>query len=296
VSGVLHRLVARTIGQANVVRPRPFPRFAGALDLPIDSPYVDSSAASNADGSAVERLDGMTILRGRTYAERERAGDTVPPAIERLPGQRRVEQPSPAAFLEERDASEISAREELRVDLEGISTYGDDATIGDENTRPPRSMPSVTAREDQRGEDTTQGFPAANRITARDRDTDPIRAADVTERRARTRRSRTFDPDDRVDVALLNEIVDPSPLAPMLAGPRMAREFEAIGSAAASDRARFDTAPEPEATIVNVTIGRIEVRSPAEPPSRTFRREAPAAPQPREQLDAYLRARSGLGR
>jgi hypothetical protein len=38
------------------------------------------------------------------------------------------------------------------------------------------------------------------------------------------------------------------------------------------------------------------VRAPAEPPARTFRRELPPEPQPRDQLEAYLRSRSGSKR
>jgi hypothetical protein len=301
VSGFLHRLVARTIGQANIVRPRLAPRFAGTPDLPVDSPYVDSPyvdsghidssrvdssrAAPAAGRPTAEPVDGTTIPQSDTYAERERAAREVFPAIEGLPDHMPVEHPSPAACGEKHEANNVTVR-----DI-GISTRHDDAPA-----------PRVSTHED-----TAQGPPEANRIAARDRRADPAPTAEAIERRAptdearvadaaRNRRPRIFDPDG-FGVMLPRETIEPPPLAPMLAGPRTgARESEATASHATPDRARFEAAPEPEATIVNVSIGRIEVRSPAEPPMRAFRREAPAAPQPRDQLDTYLRARSGSKR
>jgi hypothetical protein len=296
VSGFLHRLVARTIGQANVVRPRPVPRFAGTLDPPVDSPY-----AAPSDASAVERFDDKTILPGRTYTEGEPAGDNLPAAVQRPPGPMLVEQSSRAAFLDERDADDVSTSEELRVDFEGIAPH-DNVPIGADEARAPGTPPSLSARENA-----AQSFRAANQIAGRDSSADSAPAANVPgppartdEPRiadtARTHGPRMFDADDRVDVAMLGELADPSPLAPTLAGPRTGvRQSEAIGSGS-PNYARGDAPSEPEATIVNVMIGRIEVRPPAEPATRTIRREAPAAPQPRDQLDAYLRARGGSRR
>ncbi|HLY02202.1 MAG TPA: hypothetical protein VKR56_06850 [Candidatus Cybelea sp.] len=305
MSGFLRRLVARTIGQANVVRPRPVPPFAVTLDLPIDSSYADSSyvdsssAVPGAVGSEAERFDGKTILRDRAHAQGERSDDNLSPPH------------APAASLERREAGDVSARQDLRV--ESTSTRDDDA-LGQQVVRAQRATASVSAREDPAREGparevTDQSFREANRIAVRDSGAVPGRGADETERRARsdephvadasrTRSSRTFDPDDRRGVARSREVFDPSPLAPALAGPRAAaREAEVVGSRRTPDRSRFDPEPEPEATVVNVTIGRIEVRSPADPPpARTFRREAAAAPQPRDTLDAYLRARSGSKR
>jgi hypothetical protein len=309
MNGFLHRLVERTLGQGNVVRPRLEARFAVRPVGPVDED--------------VEETRNKALLREHD----------IPLAAGEVQRESRIVQAAPR--LTESERAERHAKD-LRVDAgmgelsrlpaesERALANDDSAKLyGEAGVRPVRStvhseepkeltQKHVYSRVNSHSGATPEEEPAASHTVGQPASMQPspsaprrnpatlaFHAAEVIEGHAmaaHTREAFITGADD-IFGTTESELASPAPLAPNLAGPGYrgrSNESAAYGSKANATRAERESVA--DETIVNVTIGRIEVRSAVEPPIRTVRREAPVAPEPRDQLDAYLRARRASGR
>jgi hypothetical protein len=304
MSGFLYRLVARTLGRAEVVRPRLQPYFTFQSDESIaentERPggEMRPRAHPSAPAAALPRSEKSIGEPAEPLARTERAGrrsDDIAPA--EVAGESSIAERAGSAFVEEH-------REEPHRHISPQMVGYDDATPGERVA--PRKQ-SVAPRE--------AGEPAQERVPRSVWAAREARSPLSDEERKGLQPSETAAAEVTNDLlpaasqnrevfATLSDVIfataesvaidSPPPLAPILAGPRfddrkLRRDDRAYG--ARRQAAHNDRDLEAEATVVNVTIGRIEVRSPLEPPTRAPRSEAPSTPQPRDQLDAYLRAR-----
>jgi hypothetical protein len=282
MSGFLHGLVARTLGKANVLRPRPTPRFA-AVDDAFAKPRLglaDESRAANEHYVAHEpHAAGERHVTDERYAVNERHVMNERHLLSERDGNERQvvnEQPPPGLDEASTGSPQKSAGKRLRGSIdrdEPPTPKRIEAAHGEAGpSDPPFAKipdPEYARSEESRGQLTAS--PSIPREPSAPR---ALSADALTPDAATAQRN--------------------APLAPQIAGPRApASGTRPRERGSAGDLSRDGETVEDETTVVNVTIGRIEVRAPAEPPLRTIRRETQAAPQPRDQLDAYLRARSG---
>lgn len=321
MSGFLHRLVARTIGTANVVRPRPVPRFLPAPEaLAPDAGFVAGS--SSTDGADAVRGAAQRDFPFPERGRNESAGTLLRPARTAPFDERRAEPQSEriapagargAEGLPPAESGTPAARpgpHEAALEGERVREIGSARADrgayerrGAEPSREHHALDAVDAGgprgrplEHDEFAAAPQAFPRADRSAyersgpVRGRGADAFGVDAFGEAPLRTER-------EQRELAA-------GPLAPMLARPRSSergpqpeiapRSGEPAGEFTRESFAgvpRSGETREAEPTIVTVTIGRVEVRSPAEPLVRTIRRDPPPAPEPREQLDAYLRER-----
>jgi hypothetical protein len=281
MSGFLHGLVARTLGKANVLRPRPTPRFAAVDDAFAKPPLglVDAlQVAPERHPAGEPRVTDERQVTDQRRVTNER----------RVPDRRAVNE-RPSEGLGEAISGPLQNCP-VGQRLPGI-VYGDGLST-------PKRDDVEDGGGDRGGAPHTESFgpeyapsmlrePNAARLPP---------AVSIHEalpmQRGATRAPRARSSDDVLtpDAATAQTA---APLAPQIAGPRAAASVTRPRErGSAGDLSRDGETVEDETTVVNVTIGRIEVRAPVEPPLRTIRRETQAAPQPRDQLDDYLRARS----
>jgi hypothetical protein len=300
MSGYLRRLVARTLGQADVVRPRLRPRFLTApagdgLDAEIGPLLLHESGGSAPMSGRATIAHGDTVGEGRPERSPEKSDDAT---SVRPNGSVRLG--SPDGFISSNEferwgrysphAARLADGALDRAVTLSLSDGSVDPTSSDDSaahrsSKPESSESSGSVNFSDRfvypnfsdgiaGPSSSDGFvnPNASDGFARPSSTDGFVTEHSTNNPVTPRSSDGF-------VTLNSSKGDKEidPLAPP-SGSRPNRKIDE------------------DATIVNVSIGRIEVRSAAEPRARLFRNAAPAEPKSRDQLDAYLRARQASKR
>lgn len=295
MSGFLYGLVARTLGKANIVRPRPVPRFTPMVgDLIERTEEAGIGRPTEAGGAArnpPEVLSATTIAQHDRYHSEEarRTADRgiftqAPAEVAEPTGEESV---NASRSSKDARADEASRRSAARLETDSVTPARARVAAG---TTAPGDAPRAVAQYSDtiaraRNDANAQRLPGRRDGVTRMREppiADPVKGVDGPDR-------------NEHDAAL--------PLAEIVAGPRLegraltrdrsspARAGEPAIGASTVDPAHADQVSNDEAAIVNVTIGRIEVRSHAEPSVRIVRREVSNAPPPRDQLDSYLRAR-----
>jgi hypothetical protein len=304
MSSYLRNLVARTIGSAGVVRPSLAPRFlAGRGERddaglhaaepsgytrharpgePPDSattrgaenrPTAGSEAGASTTGEANARASRSSALapsNDRSHRSREPNGPEAPPPEGPARDGVRAEataKPSPSSRSRASTSAPPPANADAAVqEAHAVRAAQTDAARTFGELRPGLDHPSSGSfEESETGSDAQAGVdPRAARAGAfsgRER-----HAIDVRARSA-------FD------------------------AANSRRHAEPAGKRAAE---RERTAPEPQPardeTIINVTIGRIEVRTPEAPRAKTPLKDARPAAAPSTELEAYLRGRNGARR
>lgn len=282
MSGYLRRLVARTLGHANVVRPRLRPHFlvnadADDAEAAIGTLWAARNSGTSEDGRVV--ADGDAAIAGHRDGQRGDSGIVY------------SESGSAGARSDSAGSSEFS-NPLATVDSAGRASGG---VLS-------RSQAGGFAKDDRAGQIASETVTTAI-LGGGERagvHLEPDRGAlpDETERRISANRLTDTQAHDRTEPHALTESLAllEAPIAPVLAGTRAARSPMDIVSRAVNDSARDERNSAEETTIVNVSIGRIEVRSTADPPIRAYRDATSSEPKPRDQLDAYLRGRTASRR
>jgi hypothetical protein len=319
VSGFLQRLVARTLGSANIVRPRPelpfFQRYGG------EEPASDSHAEEGGFESGSRVFEGATTGVQRSDAARHEVDASA------LRGARTdADSPAGAARLPQRAASivdnaQLGNRPERDVPSQPPApSRSDEVTvhpIDHEVRRISRVARELEASPDRSPD--PDAAPVANRLAFGARVAPvvivPGQAAGTASKRSSATPARLAEPPRRAEPARqapagLAEPASPVPARLEIHDVRMSASADTAWPRAGrarreSDRRSSETSREAalstqpaaapgagEPAIVNVTIGRIEVRAPAASAQPLpARRSAPAPPQPSATLDAYLRSR-----
>jgi hypothetical protein len=305
VSSYLRDLVARTIGAANVLAPRLGPAILAGY-----GEVADSAAPAFASGPAAG-VPAAAQADVRAPSATREAGAPPPPPLPESDPQGSGIASSRKALFPSRDSSFDSPE---TVD----SPEAIDSSHSPRLPRSPLEGDAVSVclpRRDESGgtRDGSSGTPA-------DDASRPSSKAARREERAAGDASRVFESEDlRRPSRSTGELTDEtygrnrraaSPAGDVSAAARSRPEDAstspatgaATGSAAPHSPARTYAArreaakPQGERdgndTVVNVTIGRIEVRAPAEPGARALPGGARPAASPRSELDAYLRGRS----
>ncbi|HEY2475795.1 MAG TPA: hypothetical protein VGI19_13480 [Candidatus Cybelea sp.] len=298
MSSYLHRLVARTLGQANVVRPRLRPRFLVAPgDDRIEAEIATLLRAPDPPALANERAAVEDCDAGVTLSQTKGAFDNRV-TLSASKGDGDIAPLAPDGSIESASDDFVSARvsdgfdfvtadwADRRVTLSLSKGDGEGALAADGFVGGNAYGSSLTTTS--RDGSATRGLSIGD--TAHHVDLQPpARGAPVTANvpdgfatlRQTQGDTASFDRSVPTNASYVDRDV---PLAP-------ARIASSSGDPPRNDNERSE-----DATVVNVSIGRIELRSAPEPATRVLR-EARLAPQkPREQLDAYLRGRNASKR
>jgi hypothetical protein len=299
VNGYLNRLVARTLGRTRVVRPRLAPQFASAwygeefAEAPADElklePFairgdrIESSAGAPSGGVEVAVEPDGIAKQHRVIEE----GDVQRQTIE-IPNRMETHEKT-KTHQETRSAERTETREKAAIREPAASQRPEDAIQMENRDRvvSPRAAPTESRDAPGRAEPRTRPLVAAER------------SASVGESNTSPPGSRgdgePLQADSLPGLPRTRERSAPVPLARLIVGGSPSTPASRARSLTSRARTERETA-ESDATIVNVTIDRIEVRSPPESAGHTTRRELPPAPKPRDQLDTYLRARGAPNR
>jgi hypothetical protein len=299
MSGYLKRLVARTLGRARVVRPRLAPQFgspwfseefveAPADELKLEPFAIRGDRIESSAGAPSGRVDVAVEPDGIATQHRAIAEGNVQRQAIEIPDRMETHE-KPRIHQETKSAERAEARENAAIREPAASQRPEDA-IQMENRDDVVSLRAAP----------TESRDAPGRAEP------PARPLVAAQRSASVGESNTSPPGSRGEGEPLQENSLPAlPRTRERSAPvPLARLIVAGSQSAPASRARSLTTgartkrerAESDATIVNVTIDRIEVRSPPESAGRTIRRESPPAPKPRDQLDTYLRARGAPNR
>jgi len=324
MSGFLYRLVSRTLGNANVVRPRTALTYFQAYDgeaQPVDDPRADDGGFATRSDEGGSEATPRPFERGATKLQPSAAArfEIDPPPAPLPPGG-----PNGVDAGRRRDGSHRDAPPTAPAARE--STVGDDLrtprpAFNEIAARaiesPARATSRITREQSPKPTQSPEPIltPIANEIALQE----PLAPLAVTPNvAAKTASSRSSDmrphPTEPAgaEPARLPEPTSPVPARLEIHDVRMPASAEPTGPErpgrmrqeadprfgqtrrdAAATSAQYAALPVArEVPVVNVTIGRIEVRAPAASAQPLpARRSVPAPPQPSAALDAYLRGR-----
>ena len=312
MSSFLHDLVARTIGVANVVRPRLVPRFLAATepspDAHDDVRTHDTRDRSNSPPGGSADVSPPTPVLTHAKAQSNEKGTEGRRAARSIDGA--DDRASPHRRSSKRALGIANADETLASNADSAASF---KALSGEAVGPPQrlrerkrsdalfaSRDELNAHEPNANADRGDAEPHSTHDAAHTGESH-VAATRAPNARRLVDSERT-DVDDRARIdrvgspPIANELVGRNAGArtsladrndPSRPVPRSRRD-SALGAAATPEKAL-----ERNETVVHVTIGRIEVRSPEAPPPRTPSREQRPAVSPREELDVYLRSRAG---
>ncbi|MGP6190404.1 MAG: hypothetical protein ACLPSH_10070 [Vulcanimicrobiaceae bacterium] len=296
MSAYLRNLVARTLGAADVVRPRLTPLFLGSggkAGVENDSAitHLHASHASEARPELrTQRRDDRREQRPAALTAHDAPRELRHNALDVPDG--KVSSPAPR---DSHDDAKRAARNVPNEAAAGGNACADDAVAhaDRESVREIRLEARDNRHASPRGEATAAQSPASSLAPAPAHDhsspaTAERRLVDDTVVGPLPTLKRNGSVRDPASVHDVPRRAEPSAnTQPAYFAPRTRAAQRETSSAEGAARG--------EETVINVTIGRIEVRAPAATPKPPAGGSQPA-PAPRAELDAYLRSRSTTSR